>query len=200
MFIRKIKSRNSICFQIGEKKRARFKLIKHIGCSTSIEEIEVDKSLFNKSLTIEIKEREAVGIYCQKGDEVCFYFDREGVFFKESPRFSGELFLAIEDGRERNFSLADAFDDRGLLEKVNLTKDILDELKFVSYRNFFLPENSFEFWVKTKESWDIYLDKESDIPTQLVALKKFLEEKLPASRRQTLQYIDLRVNNRIYYK
>jgi hypothetical protein len=44
------------------------------------------------------------------------------------------------------------------------------------------------------------LDKASDIPIQLVALKKFLDEKLPASRRQTIEYVDLKINNRIYYK
>ena len=120
--------------------------------------------------------------------------------FKPALRFSGEIFLTIEDGRGRDFNLTDVFDDRKLFEKISLTKGILDELKFIDYSNFFLPQGSFDFWIKTKEGWHIYLDKENDIPTQLVALKKFLEEKLPAARRQTLQYIDLRVNNRIYYK
>lgn len=40
MFIRKIKTRNSICFQIGEKRYGKFKLIKHIGCSQVKEEVE----------------------------------------------------------------------------------------------------------------------------------------------------------------
>ncbi|KKR34107.1 MAG: Transposase [Candidatus Gottesmanbacteria bacterium GW2011_GWC2_39_8] len=40
MFIRKIKTRNSTCFQIGEKRYGRFKLVKHVGCSQSEEEIE----------------------------------------------------------------------------------------------------------------------------------------------------------------
>ena len=83
---------------------------------------------------------------------------------------------------------------------MNSAKRILDELKSVAYNNFFLPPGSFEFWIKAKEGWYIYLDKESDIPTQLVALKKFLDEKLLADQRQKLEYIDLRVNTRIYYK
>ena len=81
-----------------------------------------------------------------------------------------------------------------------MAKNVLDGLKVVDYTNFFLPEGSFEFWLKTKEGWYIYLDKASDIPVQLVALKKFLEEKLPAGRRRTLEYVDLKINNRIYYK
>lgn len=165
-----------------------------------IKSVDIDKGLFNKNLTVEINEKEAVGIWCKNESDKCFYFDREGVMFKPALRFSGEIFLTIEDGRGRGFNLADSFDDRELFEKIGLTRGILDELKFIGYSNFFLPQGSFEFWIKTKEGWYVYLDKENDVPIQLVALKKFLEEKIPVSRRQSLQYIDLRVNNRIYYK
>src|SRR3989344_1698468 len=50
MFIRKVKTRNSTCFQIGEKRYGRFKLIKQIGCSQSKEEIEALKLEANRLL------------------------------------------------------------------------------------------------------------------------------------------------------
>lgn len=171
-----------------------------------IETANVSKNLFNKDLSIEIKEREGIGVYCRKdlsaqaGSGVCFYFDRNNVFFKEAPRFSGQLFLVIEDSRNRDFKLGHSFDDAELLDKIFEAKRIIDELRIVEYQNFFLPENSFDFRIKTKEGWSVYLDKESDIASQLVSLKKFLEEKLSTERRKTIQYIDLRINNRIYYK
>lgn len=40
VYIRRIKSRNSICFQIGRKEQGRFKLIKHVGCAQGAAEIE----------------------------------------------------------------------------------------------------------------------------------------------------------------
>lgn len=40
MFVRRIKSRKSTCFQIGEKRYGRFKLIKHVGCALTNDEIE----------------------------------------------------------------------------------------------------------------------------------------------------------------
>ncbi|MEK7536981.1 MAG: FtsQ-type POTRA domain-containing protein [Patescibacteria group bacterium] len=165
-----------------------------------IGQADVSKNFFNKYLSVRIDERKAAGIWCKSGQDQCFYLDKDGFLFKPAARFSGEALLAIEDGRERDFNLTDSLDDREFLEKINSAKKILDELKIVAYNNFFLAPGSFEFWIKTKEGWYVYLDKESDIPTQLVALKKFLEEKLPADRRQNLQYIDLRVNNRIYYR
>lgn len=165
-----------------------------------IGQADVSKNFFNKYLRVRIDERKAVGIWCKSDKDQCFYFDEDGFLFKPAARFSGEVLLAIEDGRRRDFDLAGIFDDKELIEKMNSAKSILDELKFVAYSNFFLAPGSFEFWIKTKDGWYIYLDKESNIQTQLVALKKFLEEKLPADRRRGLQYIDLRVNNRIYYK
>lgn len=40
MFIRKIKSRKSTCFQIGQKQDGRFLLVKHVGCAKTSAEIE----------------------------------------------------------------------------------------------------------------------------------------------------------------
>jgi len=40
VFIRRIKSRNSTCFQIGQKRYGKFVLLKHIGCATVPAEIE----------------------------------------------------------------------------------------------------------------------------------------------------------------
>ena len=165
-----------------------------------IEFANINKDFFKRHLNVEINERKTAGIWCQNDSDKCFYFDKNQVLFKPAPKFSGDVFLTIEDSRGRDFNLADRFDDQELFEKINLARNILDDLKIINYSSFFLPKGSFEFWTKTKDGWYIYLDKENDIPTQLVALKKFLEEKLPTSRRQTLEYIDLRVNNRIYYK
>lgn len=41
MYIRQIKSRNSTCFQIGEKNLGKFLMRKHVGCASTPEKIEV---------------------------------------------------------------------------------------------------------------------------------------------------------------
>jgi len=40
VFVRRIKSRNSVCFQIGRKQYGKFALIKHVGCASKPSEIE----------------------------------------------------------------------------------------------------------------------------------------------------------------
>ena len=43
MYVRKTKSRNSTCFQIGNKIGGKFVLLKHIGCASTPEQIELLK-------------------------------------------------------------------------------------------------------------------------------------------------------------
>jgi hypothetical protein len=40
MYIRRVKSRNSVCYQIGKKQQRRFKLLEHIGCAQDSGEVE----------------------------------------------------------------------------------------------------------------------------------------------------------------
>ena len=63
VYVRKVKSRNSICFQIGRKRAGRFQLIKHVGCAPISSEhliealqlksqAELTKLLFDKQLSL----------------------------------------------------------------------------------------------------------------------------------------------------
>lgn len=54
MFIRRIKSRNSTCFQIGEKQAGRLIIKQHVGCASTVTEIEIIK-LKAKQLLFELK-------------------------------------------------------------------------------------------------------------------------------------------------
>jgi len=60
MFIRRVKSRRSVCFQIGQKYYGRFKLIKHVGCATVPAEIEALKTKAKQELQNLIRENQLV--------------------------------------------------------------------------------------------------------------------------------------------
>lgn len=51
MFVRKVKSRNSTCFQIGYKQYGKFVLVKHIGCASSPSTIEALRVKAEQELT-----------------------------------------------------------------------------------------------------------------------------------------------------
>lgn len=67
MYIRRIKSRNSICFQIGKKQQRRFKLIEHIGCAQDLNEIEALKLKAEYRLR-QLKFENQQSLFPQRGD------------------------------------------------------------------------------------------------------------------------------------
>jgi len=164
-----------------------------------VSDIDIYKSLLNRKIEIKIIERRGEGILCLEKNNKCFYFDKEGKLFKESLGF--DLPLIVEDGRNKNFDLGSKFDDREILTKIIKTRNILGQLELTDLDEFYIPSGSFsDFWVKTNEGWYIYLNKEADLVNQLIGLRKLLDEKITQEGRKKLEYIDLRVNNRVYYK
>ena len=57
-----------------------------------------------------------------------------------------------------------------------------------------------DFYALTSSSWKILLSVDTDISFQIDAMASFIAQKLPADRLAKLQYIDLRIQDRIYYK
>jgi len=63
--IRKVKSRNSLCFQIGYKQNRRFKLVKHVGCGQTPGEIQALR-VKAKNLLRQIKFKNQLSLFARK--------------------------------------------------------------------------------------------------------------------------------------
>ena len=71
----------------------------------------------------------------------------------------------------------------------------------VSVAEFSIPSGSFdEFDAKTAGGWKILFNNSTDITKQIISLGVLFRDQLPAEKRTGLQYIDLRIQDRIYYK
>jgi len=57
-----------------------------------------------------------------------------------------------------------------------------------------------EVHLLTDEGWKIYLDVNRDLDGQILVLNNVLKNGIPQPDRQKMDYIDLRVENRVYYK
>jgi hypothetical protein len=162
-------------------------------------------------LDISVEERNAIGVWCDKPrtyadidadlrrqTSVCFYFDKYGVIFEQAPKSTGSLILAVED--ERNF-------DPSLGATVLTSAEItfFEEAKGLISRNFpfnaqlFIITQKSEFEFITSENWRVLLNKNETPEYQLSNLKYLLDEEIK-NRRPELDYVDLRLGNRIYYK
>lgn len=161
-----------------------------------IKEISVNKRLPH-TLNINVIERETVGIWCfLRG---CKYFDDKGNTWGETIKSSGFLILNVEDLRQ---------DRQGEIDK-SLLGNLLSVLEYLKGLNIFInkfviPNDFFgDFKVVTSLGFYLLLNTDSDIKEQLEILKIFLVEKQKESSPAggfKPQYIDLRINGRIYYQ
>jgi len=128
----------------------------------------------------------------------CFFADEKGIVYRQSPEISGTMLPTFY---EKNIQLQPrvqavqpqtiqfAAEIKKRLREINidligfkLDNEIVQELK------------SF-----TSEKWLIYFDMSRPAMTQVGILSALLKDEIK-DKRAKLQYVDLRVENRVYYK
>ncbi len=145
------------------------------------------------NLAIEIKERQAVGVWCRDEND-CQKIDGEGVVFEKIEEIIGGA-LIIKD-----------FDSQGEIQmggKVIEKDDLVSILKINSQLEHnlnipireFIVSSSDKLTVAAEEGWELYFNLQNDVEWQLMKLKVLLEEKIPSEQRQDLEYIELRFGN-----
>lgn len=162
-----------------------------------ISNIEISKNLIKRTLKLNIEERERLGIVCK--EEKCFYIDKQGFIFEDAPQTSGSLILLIKDFSQREYSLGDQIFEEKIINSIyEIRESIFPEtgIRVLELNIASLP--AIELKAMTNEGWYILFDLTRDIKTQLLSLKAALQEKI--KDRKGLEYVDLRIENRIYYK
>ena len=159
--------------------------------------LEIHKNIFEKTISLEIVERKEAGIFC-RGE--CYYIDKDGVIFEKAPQTSGTLILAIKDNSAREVEIGkNALDKEFIGALINLREDLLNQLG-LKVLDFILESEAVkDLRVNTNEGWYILFDRSRDLKSQLQALILVLEEKIKSGRKN-LEYVDLRIENRVYYK
>ncbi len=166
--------------------------------------VEMSKDIFKKTIELNIIERKEAGIYCKedlaspnRGE--CYYIDKEGVIFEEAPQTSGTLILAIKDFSEREIEIGkNVIEKEFMAELIDLKNYLPGQLGF-KVLDFTIESDVLkDLKVNTNEGWYILFDGLRDLKSQLEALRLVLEEKI--EERKDLEYIDVRIENRVYYK
>lgn len=158
--------------------------------------INVGKELFN-GLTVKFEKRIPIGIWCHSD---CYYFDKEGIIFKEAPLTEGGLILKIEDSGNKEISLGEKAISADLLkfmmdfsnELINNSQIKITEFKIGSSADFDLK-------AVTADGWLIYLDQNQTPASAASNLFTILNEVIK-NKISNLEYIDLRIPTRIFYK
>ncbi|MFA6383404.1 MAG: FtsQ-type POTRA domain-containing protein [Parcubacteria group bacterium] len=168
-----------------------------------IESAEV-KKVFPEALNISIIERKSMLILCSAG--ACFIIDNDGVPYASANFASNELqeneLLVLNDDGNKEIKLTEPVLNPDYMQYLlDIKNKLKDDLNLDIDRNYHTPQLiSGDIRVVTAEGWTIYFDSSLPIQKGIDTLKLVLNDKIDKDKRSNLEYIDLRTDNKVYYK
>jgi len=167
-------------------------------------------------LLIKVEERESIGIWCQLNgtttDQVisfedrvnkCFYIDRQGIIFRESPLVSGNLVVNIYSQIKDSVGLREKITSEEVIDFILLINKRLSQIETIDGNR--LEIVGFEIVsienlrATTSFGWQIYFNPSFSSDSQLNALEMVLLQDIKENY-SILEYIDLSIEGRVYYK
>lgn len=174
--------------------KGRFRLIK---------DVRIDKK-FPDTLRISVLEHEMKLILCSSGS--CYYADESGSLFPVG-------MFSKEEIKEENYAVLndtsgadiDQKNDMLSAESMNFmfaVRNAMDErLNIGLEREMETPSRvSSDLRVITKEGWKVFFNEEIDPEKEIEMLRIVLDGKIDKERRGDLEYVDLRADNKVFYK
>lgn len=107
------------------------------------------------------------------------------------------LILTIYDSRGQPAKIKDKIASEEMMDFIGKAKRTLNSYLKIRIDNFeIISEN--DFIAKTSEGWLIYFSSAYSMESQMESLRIILNELV--KERQSLEYIDLRIEGRAYYR
>ncbi|MCX6813773.1 MAG: hypothetical protein NT078_00895 [Candidatus Azambacteria bacterium] len=162
-----------------------------------ITDINIKKELFH-GLIINFEKRIQIGIWCNDSD--CYYLDKKGIIFKKAPLTEGALILKIKDFEKKEVSLGDQVLNNDRLKFITeFNNKIIENNQFKITEFKIRPSANFDLEAITDRNWSIYLDQNQDPLLEANNLFTILNETIK-NKTSNLEYIDLRIPSRVFYK
>lgn len=161
------------------------------------------KKKFPSVLMIDILERIPMLAVCESR---CFILDENGQAYDNFEPSLDETqkydLIRLISQSERDINLGDTVLDRDYMNYLlNARKKLTEDLGFGIENDFWTPTIiSNDIRVKTKEGWSIYFNREIEIAREIEILKVIIGEKIGKDQRADLEYIDIRIDNKVFYK
>lgn len=159
----------------------------------SIIALSIKKDFLKRSIDINVVGRQKFGILCTKIE--CWWFDKEGIAFKKAPQVEGEIIYKINEFSERKLGVGDAVLNAKQFENAIKIFEVLEEaglnIKTLNINDLELQETYIESPLISR----IYFSLRS-----ASNFNEAVFENLKRVGLEKIEYVDLRVENRVYYK
>jgi len=159
-----------------------------------ITELTIEKDYLEREIKVIVKEREKLGIWCEAS---CWWFDKAGIIFDEAPSVEGNLIYKISDFSGQSLKFGESVLKENFFPNLVKIFEVLEksDLKIKSLRLERLELQEIIADSPGNSLPKIYFSLRIDPGFSLSALESFKNLGL-----EKIEYIDLRVENRAYYK
>lgn len=160
----------------------------------TVRSVAIKSNLISRKVVIQVREREFVGTWCT---DSCVGFDASGIAYFSAPHVEGTLLLHVQDENIRPLPLGESVwkDEKAfnnVLETIYEVRGSGIAIASITIKDYALRE-----WeIRPAKGGVIYLSVDF-VPEKIGAIIASVLEK---TTWDTLQYIDLRVQNRVYFK
>lgn len=183
--------------------------------------LNLDQISSGMGLLIKTEERESIGIWCQLNQEEttstttnqmipfedrvnkCFYIDQEGIIFRESPLVIGNLVVNIYSQIKDSVDLREKITSAEVIDFILLVDKRLSQIETVDGNRLnivgFEIVSIENLRITTSFGWQIYFNPSFSVGSQLNALEMVLLQDIKENY-SILEYIDLSIEGRVYYK
>lgn len=161
--------------------------------NSEISNLTIEKDYWHREIKITVSEREKFGIWCETPVNNCYWFDKNGVLFNGAPSAEGNLINKIDDFSNRPLKIGDSVLGEKLVSNLIKIFDVLEKAD-LGIKSLKMEKPEFQE-ISTESSPVIYFSLRNDPSFGLAAI-----ESLKSTGLNKLEYIDLRVGNRAYYK
>lgn len=157
-----------------------------------IREVHFRKAVFKRTLVVQIEEHETTIIWQTNNER--FMVNRNGVVY-DIAKVDSPL-VVVEDLKNVPVNLNQKIVATEFIEFVTAVSANLPRKTNLAVRRVLVPETTYEIEVVTSDGWRIILDTTRSVETQLNNLVKVLRTTQTPPR----EYVDLRIDDRVYYK
>jgi|GEM_PF-1765660 len=156
--------------------------------------IKLTSDIVGKKVTAEIIPRTMSGVWC--ASEKCFVFDGGGIVFAEAPDVSGSLILKIRDENNIPVALGNSVLSMNEFESMKKAIQSIQKNK-IPISEVLIQNMELKEWATVAPNGFSIKFSFNSIPDDLDSIFKGIFERTSVNR---LTYIDLRVQNRVYFK
>jgi len=157
------------------------------------------------NLDIGVIERTPVGLWCGRGASEsqaltgrCYFLDEGGYIYSKAPDFSGPVFLRYYGLDGDPAPLRSQYLPPNTFRAMQLFLNGVRKLGLTPESFRLRDDVDYELWLDNGSK--IFFSRNQDLNTVLLNLQSVVESDIFKGKADTLDYIDLRFGNKVYYK